>query len=32
MIQENFWSKPDMEWTAKKIWSGKNVRCDHAVD
>ncbi len=28
----DFWSKPDIEWTAKKIWSGKNVVCDHAVD
>ena len=28
----DFWSKPDVEWTAKKIWSGKNVVCDHAVD
>lgn len=22
----------DMEWTSKKIWSGKNVMCDHVVD
>lgn len=28
----DFWSKPDIEWTAKKIWSGKNISCDHAVD
>ncbi len=28
----SFWSKPDMEWTARKIWGGKNVCCDHAVD
>lgn len=27
-----FWSEPFMEWTAKKIWSGKNVYCDHACD
>lgn len=27
-----FWSKPNAEWTAKKIWSGKNVVCDHAID
>lgn len=27
-----FWQGEDMEWTAKKIWSGKNVSCDHAVD
>lgn len=28
----DFWTKSDEEWTAKKIWSGKNVVCDHAVD
>lgn len=27
-----FWANEDMEWTSKKIWSGKNVMCDHAVD
>jgi len=28
----DFWSKPDVEWTAKKIWSGQNVTYDYAVD
>lgn len=27
-----FWQEPDADWTAKKIWSGQNVRCDHAMD
>lgn len=28
----DFWAKPDMPWTAKRIWSGENVALDHAVD
>lgn len=27
-----FWSGHDMEWTSKKIWSGQNIKADHAVD
>lgn len=27
-----FWYGTNMEWTSKKIWSGINVSCDHAVD
>ncbi len=27
-----FWSAPDMPWTAKRIWSGMDVTCDHAID
>lgn len=30
--EHDFWKLPDAEWTAKKIWSGKRVCCDHAVD
>lgn len=26
-----FWSKPAQPWTQKKIWSGENVRADHAI-
>ncbi len=26
-----FWSEPDADWTEKKIWSGQNVRADHAL-
>jgi len=25
-----FWSSPNEDWTSKKIWSGENVRADHA--
>lgn len=28
----DFWSKPEIPWTAKRIWSGENVMLDHAVD
>ncbi|SFG45951.1 hypothetical protein SAMN04487761_12034 [Lachnospiraceae bacterium C7] len=27
-----FWSDEDEEWTSKKIWSGANIKCDHATD
>ena len=26
-----FWSAPEMDWTAKKIWSGQDVKVDHAI-
>ncbi len=26
-----FWSSPPADWTAKKIWSGANVKTDHAI-
>lgn len=26
-----FWSSPPADWTAKKIWSGVDVKADHAV-
>jgi hypothetical protein len=29
---DDFWTKPDMSWTAVKIWSGQNVKADHAMD
>ncbi len=29
---DDFWSKPDLPWTAKRIWNGENVMLDHAVD
>jgi hypothetical protein len=27
-----FWTKPDIAWTAVKVWSGQNVDADHAMD
>ena len=30
--QDDFWSKPAMPWTAVKIWSGQDVKADHAAD
>ena len=29
---DEFWSAPSEPWTAVKVWSGKNVPADHAVD
>jgi hypothetical protein len=29
---DDFWSKPDMPWTAVKVWSGQNFPADHAVE
>ena len=26
-----FWSEPAQDWTAKRIWSGQDVRTDHAL-
>lgn len=26
-----FWSEPDTQWTSAKIWSGVNVKTDHAL-
>jgi hypothetical protein len=26
-----FWSKPGVSWTQKRIWSGENIRADHAL-
>ncbi|GAB3495887.1 DUF2264 domain-containing protein [Spirosoma knui] len=26
-----FWSAPTADWTAKKIWSGQDVKADHAI-
>lgn len=28
---DEFWSAPKTEWTSVKIWSGKNVKADHAI-
>lgn len=27
-----FWQEADQAWTARKIWSGENVPCDHALE
>ncbi|WP_460686775.1 DUF2264 domain-containing protein [Niabella aquatica] len=28
---DDFWKKPNAEWTQKKIWSGKDMPADHAI-
>lgn len=28
---DDFWTEPAMEWTSKKIWSGKDEKADHAL-
>lgn len=28
---DSFWTDPTEDWTAKKIWSGQNVKVDHAI-
>ncbi|GAB4037163.1 DUF2264 domain-containing protein [Spirosoma gilvum] len=28
---DSFWSSPSTDWTAKKIWSGQDVKTDHAI-
>ncbi len=30
-VSEPFWSAPEADWTAKKIWSGQDVKTDHAL-
>lgn len=27
-----FWSDPDEDWSAKKVWSGGHITIDHAID
>ncbi|MBQ8554587.1 MAG: DUF2264 domain-containing protein [Clostridia bacterium] len=29
---DEFWRTPDRPWTAKRIWQGDDMPCDHAVD
>ncbi|WP_369407583.1 DUF2264 domain-containing protein [Hymenobacter arizonensis] len=26
-----FWAPPAQDWTARQIWSGQNVKSDHAL-
>lgn len=26
-----FWADPDAEWTSKRIWTGRDTPCDHAL-
>ena len=26
-----FWADADCPWTAKRLWGGENVLCDHAL-
>lgn len=28
---DDFWKKPNAEWTQKKIWTGKDMPADHAI-
>lgn len=30
--EHRFWSGEDADWTSVKIWSGQNIKADHAVD
>lgn len=30
-VSDPFWSAPAVDWTAKKIWSGQDVKTDHAL-
>ena len=30
--EDEFWSAPDMPWTAKRIWAGHDMEGDHALD
>lgn len=30
-VLDPFWSAPAADWTAKKIWSGQDVKTDHAI-
>jgi hypothetical protein len=30
--RNEFWSGPSQAWTGKRIWSGENLTCDHALD
>ncbi|MEI9956955.1 MAG: DUF2264 domain-containing protein [Ferruginibacter sp.] len=30
--QDEFWSAPDADWTAKKAWDGEKMIIDHALD
>lgn len=29
--EDEFWSAPAADWTAKKVWSGQNLLADHAI-
>jgi len=29
--EDTFWSGPPAEWTARKIWSGQDIKADHAI-
>ncbi|WP_375437975.1 DUF2264 domain-containing protein, partial [uncultured Hymenobacter sp.] len=28
---DTFWTSPAQDWTARQIWSGQNVKTDHAL-
>jgi hypothetical protein len=30
--EDEFWSAPDAPWSAKKVWSGRILSADHALD
>lgn len=29
--QDEFWTAPPQDWTAKKVWAGQDIAADHAV-
>jgi hypothetical protein len=30
--QDRFWSGPDAQWSSQKLWQGKDMTADHALD
>ncbi|MGL4292270.1 MAG: DUF2264 domain-containing protein, partial [Bacteroidales bacterium] len=28
---DDFWSKPSMDWSSKKVWEGKQIRIDESI-
>ncbi|MGN0314515.1 MAG: DUF2264 domain-containing protein [Fusicatenibacter sp.] len=30
--EDPFWNDPDEEWSARKVWNGKKIAIDHAVE
>jgi hypothetical protein len=30
-VTDDFWAGPQLDWTAKKLWSGKDMFADHAL-
>ena len=30
-VTDDFWAGPELDWTARKLWSGKDMPADHAL-